>query len=218
MARSITAAVMMRQARELADQEPSPAAATAARVDRTECLGMLNASIGIWHGLLVKAIPERFEVSVNVSATGASSYALPDAHLMTLGVDFEFTSNSFWPLKRVQFQERTRYDLTADVAEGYYLKAATLVLVPSPPSGTYRHSYVACATPLVDDGDAVDGVNGWEMWPVYDLAVKMMIKEESDPSALIIERDKIKAEIEAAAADRDAATPMRVVDTRLKRY
>lgn len=205
---------MMRMAREIADQES--AAPANAFVDRTECLAHLNGSIGLWHGMLVDAVPERFEVEETITANGAAAYNLPALHFMTLGVDSLWGSTRV-PLKRVQFQDRTRYDATGD-AEGYYLKAATIVLVPKPTSGTYYHQYVTAAPVLVSDSDSVDGVNGWEMWPIYDLAVFMMSKEESDPSAVMIKRDKIEALMKAAAADREAANPMRVVDTRLRRY
>lgn len=206
---------MITRARELADQETSTP--STAFVDDTEALAQLNASVGIWHGMLVKAVPERFETSETITANGASSYNLPATHLLTLGVDYALSASSWYPLKRIQYQERTRYETTGDIAEGYYLRGATIVLVPAPTSGSYRHSYITCA-PVLVAGDSVDGVNGWEMWPVYDLAIKMMSKEESDPSALLAKQNEIKLEMEAAAADREAATPMRVVDTRLNRY
>lgn len=215
MARSVTAAAMILRARELADQETS--SASTAFVDDTEALAQLNASLGIWHGMLVKAVPERYETSEEITADGSASYALHATHLLTLGVDYQISANSWVPLSRVQYQERTRYDATGDIAEGYYLRGATLVLVPNPSSGTYRHSYITCA-PVLTANDTIDGVNGWEMWLTYDLAIKMLMKEESDPAALMAKQAEIKAEMEAAATDREAATPMRVVDTRLGRY
>jgi hypothetical protein len=215
MARDVTVTVLLRQARELADEET--ATPTVAFIDDTEALGMLNSSHGIWHGLLVKAVPERFETSETITGNGSAAYNLPARHLLTLAVDYQYSTNSFWPLTRIQPQDRTKYETTGDPAEGYYLKAATLVLLPNPSSGTYRHTYIQNAATLTAN-DSVDGVNGWEQWLVYDVAIRMMIKGKHDPSALIIERDKLKAEIEASAADRDAGTPMRVVDTRLRRY
>jgi hypothetical protein len=215
MARSVAASAIISRARELADQETSTP--STAFVDDTEALAWLNNSVGIWHGMLVKAVPERFETSENLTITGAASYALPATHYLTLGVDYQLGSTSWYPLNRIQYQERTRFETTGDIAEGYYLRGATLVLLPAPSSGTYRHSYITAA-PVLLAATEVDGANGWESWLVYDLAIKMMSKEESDPSALLAKQAEIKAEMDAAAADREASTPMRIVDTRLNRY
>lgn len=215
MARSVLASAIITRARELADQETSTP--TTAFVDDTEALAQLNASFGIWHGMLVKAVPERYETSETITATGASSYNLPSDHFLTLAVDYQLSSSSWMPLSRILPQERTRFDTTGDIAEGYYLRGATIVLLPAPASGSYRHSYITCAPTLLSS-TAVDGANGWESWLIYDLAIKMLTKEESDPAALLAKQAEIKMEMEAAASDREAATPMRVVDTRLGRY
>jgi len=215
MARSLSAATIIRQAREIADQQT--AAASVARVTDTECLGQLNTLLGIWHGMLVKAVPERFEEEQTITADGATSYDLPADHFLTLGVDALWGTQRM-PLERIQYQERTRYEATGSDAEGYYLKAATVVLVPAPSSGTYYHQYVTAAPTFTATSDTVDCVNGWESWLVYGLAIHMLGKEESDATLWVAKQLEVKAEIDAAAADREAARPMRVVDTRLARY
>lgn len=215
MARSVLASAIISRARELADQETSTP--STAFVDDTEALAQLNTSLGIWHGMLVKAVPERYETSETITATGASSYNLASDHFLTVGVDYQMSSTSWVPLPRILPQERTRFETTRDIAEGYYLRGATIVLLPAPPSGTYRHTYITCA-PTAISSTSIDCVNGWESWLIYDLAIKMLTKEESDPAALLAKQAEIKMEMEAAAADREAASPMRVVDTRLGRY
>lgn len=204
---------MITMARALAD-EKTAAPATAFITD-VEALADLNASVGIWHGMLVDAVPERFEAEATITATGAASYALPSTYYQTLGVDALWGSQRM-PLKRIQFQDRTRYELTGE-AEGYYIKAATIVLAPAPSSGTFYHQYVTAA-PVLVAATTVDGVNGWEMWPVYDLAIKMLAKSETSADALLQKQAELKTLMMAAAADRETANPMRVVDTRLGRY
>lgn len=200
----------MTQARELAENESD-----ADNVDRSECVGYVNASLGQWHGIVAKAVPERFEAEQTITADGSASYALPSNYYQTIGVDFELSDDVWAPLARVMPGERNMLSGTGD-AIGYRIKAATVVLMPKPSSGTYRHLYVTAAPVLSADGDTFDGVNGWEQWVVYDVAWKILVKEGSTEEAdrMARERDRIQAEIEAAAADRETANPMRVVDVR----
>lgn len=180
---------------------------------------MINASLGAWHGFIAKAVPERYEAEQIITADGSTSYPLPADHYQTIGVDYQLTSNCRVALKRLMVQERNAYSTDQNVqAEGYRLKGTTLVLLPPPSSGTYYHVYVTAAPVLTQPSDSIDAVNGWEEWIVYDVAIKMLLKEESDASALIAERNKIQAEMEAAAAEREAGQPSRVVDTRTGRW
>jgi hypothetical protein len=196
--------------REQADMEET---GTAAFVDDPELLRMINASIGIWHGMLVEAMPERFEVSA--SFTGAASVALPANYYITLGVDFQESASRYVTLHRVLYQERNRFETTsASPAVAYYVSASSLFLLPAPTGGTYRHSYISHAPELVVGADTIDGVNGWEQWIVYDVAMKMREKEESNVTNLSREKDKIQTEIEQAAHDRIIGSPHRVIDTR----
>lgn len=53
---------------------------------------------------------------------------------------------------------------------------------------------------------------GWEEYGVLDAAIKAVVKEESDPSALMAQKAQLMARIRGAAADRDSGEPARVVD------
>lgn len=217
MARSVTCETLKRQIRELADQETD--APTQSPVDDAELLGMLNASLGLWHSKVAQADPERFESEDTIVADGSTAYDLPADYYKTLGVDYLYSDNAYWPLDRVLFQERTSFDVGDGLyAAGYRVKGASLVLIPAVNSGTYRHTYVTCAPVFTSDADTLDGCNGWEQWIVYDCAIKLLIKEGSteEAAALVPERDRIEAEINAAAADREAATPRRVAGTRAR--
>lgn len=188
-------------------------------VDDTELDGMINTSLGIWHGMVVRAVPERYEATDTISANGATSYALPADHLATLGVEYQSSSSEYIDLERVMFHDRNKYgQTTSSMALGYRLSGTAIVLIPAPSSGTYRHVYVTAADVLASDSDTIDGVNGWESWIVYDCAVKMLQKEESDASQVMKDRDRLWREIEAAAVDRELANPKYVVDTRTKRW
>lgn len=59
-----------------------------------------------------------------------------------------------------------------------------------------------------------DGINGWEDFIIYDVAAKMVIKEERDPGPYLAQRAYVEARIKALAGSRDQGMPEHVVDTR----
>lgn len=63
------------------------------------------------------------------------------------------------------------------------------------------------------DSTSLDGISGWEEYVVVDAAIKAMIKEESDPSALMSRKMELKQRVIDSAANRDASLPSRVTDT-----
>jgi hypothetical protein len=59
----------------------------------------------------------------------------------------------------------------------------------------------------------LEGINGWDEYVIVDAAIKCLIKEESDPSALMATKQNLLARVESAAANRDSAIPERISDT-----
>ncbi len=203
----------------MADMEVS---GSNAFVDDTELEGMINASFGLWYQKVASACPERFEKDPpqSITADGSLSYTLPSDYGYTLAVEYQAQSGVYVDLPRISFRDRNKYSnaSTSGPAIGYRLGNGVLALLPAPLSGAYRHWYVPTA-PVLGDGTggtvtSFDGVNGWEEWIVYDVAIKMLVKEESDASQLILERAKIEKEVNAAISDRDLMNPRAVVDTR----
>lgn len=214
MASTVLYSMLKRQAREVADVETS--APEEAHVDDTELLDRFNASLKIWHGKVTRACPELYEDEDIITADGSAGYNLPADYFSTLGVDYEYGTDAFIPLDRLMVPERNKYPGNG-LAVAYRLKGDQIALYPRPTSGTYRHLYITTATPFVDNGSSsVNGVNGWEQWLVYDVAVYILNKAKIDSSAEVAERERLDKEMQIAAADRDAGTPMRVVDTRTK--
>lgn len=218
MARTVSRGDIKLQAKNLADRSEDDV--TSGFVTDAILNRWFNTSLGIWHGMVAKAEPERFEAASPqlITGTGAESYALPADHLWTIGVDFRLTSTCDVPLEQILVQERSAFDRApVDQACAFRIKGNTLVLLPPPSSGTYVHHYVTTAPVTTADADVIDCVNGWERWLVLDLARQILRKEESDTSDIMMERGEIKAEIEAAAQQR-SLMPSRIADTRLRKW
>ncbi len=80
-----------------------------------------------------------------------------------------------------------------------------------------RLLYVPLPTLPTQDADTIDGVNSWEDSIVIDVAMKMMAKEESDISALLIRKKALTDRLEAEVSNRDAGNPSRIVNVQGKR-
>ncbi len=212
MARTVTLLELRTQARELADMEETGAEAF---VSDTELTGYANAYLAEWHSRLVKATPEVFETTETITATGAASYALPADHYKTLLVESELSNNQRYALKRLLPHERNKWRIGQNSsALGYFRSGDSLVLFPNPSSGDYIHTYAKAYTKLSADTDTVDGVNGWEQWISFSMAIRMRLKEDVDASQLLGERARIEAEIDSFSKDRELANPKRIQDTR----
>ena len=90
----------------------------------------------------------------------------------------------------------------------YRLHAGMLWITPQTPSNfCIQMWYAPELTPLVELADVVTVAQGWEELIELDMAIKAMVKEESDPSVLVLARqDTIKRVMELAAV-RDAGGP-----------
>jgi hypothetical protein len=72
--------------------------------------------------------------------------------------------------------------------------------------------YAPRLVPLVALTDVVEGVSGWEEIIELDMAIKALVKEESDPSALIAARNETVQRVVNLAATVDVGAPESVRD------
>ncbi len=209
--RNVTLAQIRTRARELADQS------NVGRpfVSEVNLNSMINASIGQWHSFVLRATPERFEAEQTITADGSAFYALPDDYFGTMAVDY-LNGNERVELRRAMFHERNDHGVaaTSGQAEAYRLAGDSLYLLPAPTSGTYYHVYVTVAPVLTDANDTLDGINGWEQWIVYDVAIQLAGKEGTVGPWLLNQRKSIEMEMVKAGKQREMANAARVQDVR----
>lgn len=89
------------------------------------------------------------------------------------------------------------------------------------PTPSAVHTVTAWIIPtapvLVQASDTFDGINGFEDWVIHDVAIYLKQREESDPSVLMAERDRIASRIKATLG-RKHASPSRVRDVRRRGF
>jgi hypothetical protein len=212
---SITLLELRTQARQLADRENSNF------VTDTELNNYVNSAIAELQDLLIAAYGSDYYMSsYNFTTTlNQDAYALPADFYKLCGVDAAITSNEFATLRPFNFNERNRNDsfatwgLMTGPSIRYRLRGNNLVFSPSPDAPyQIRLWYTPLAVKLVADSDVLADLNQYSDFVIYDAAVKMLIKEESDPTVLIMEREKCAKRIQEMAQNRDIGEPESVSD------
>jgi hypothetical protein len=148
-------------------------------------------------------------------------FALPTDLYKLLGVDLQTNGapNGWLTLRPFNMAERNRNwrpnaaPIVGFTSLRYRLHGTNLWLTPLPASGqTLRIWYVPRLATFTGDTDTLDGISGWTEYVIVDAAIKCMVKEESDPSALFAQKAALLKRIEEAAGNRDEGAPPTVSD------
>lgn len=203
-------------------------------VTKTEWNMYINQSYFELYDLLVQKYGNDYFVAepVEFVTTGANEYDLPNGtnysaakpFYKLMGVDLNIAAgNIAWlTLKKYEFISRNKYvypQLTTNFlgvgSLQYRLVGGKLHFIPTPAAGQQiRMWYIPRLTTLLQDNDIADGVSGWLEYVAVDAAIKALQKEESDITALMVEKQALIARIEAAAENRDAGEPETISKTR----
>ena len=180
----------------------------------------INASYAELYDLLVSKFGSDYFVAPvhNFSTSpNTDTYPLPDDFYKLLGVDYQIDSKKWISLKRFEFGERNlpqTWDVYSNQFTRYRVFGNNILLSPTPNGiQALRAWYIPLPDQLVSDSDSFSGINGYEEYVVIDAAIKMLTKEESDISALLVEKQAMKKRIEDMADSRDVAFPATVQDT-----
>ena len=157
-----------------------------------------------------------------VTVADQADYPLPTTFYKLSGLDLTVGGIDY-TLERFMFRERNRWQSASPVLVynsnipnfRYRIVGANLRISPVP-TAVYNMTlhHVPRITPLVLDADEVANeiLDGWTEYVVIDCAIRCLIKEESDVTALTERLAMMRTRIENMAPDRDAAEPERVVD------
>lgn len=213
MARTRTLVNLRAEVRDRADIENS------LHITDAQITRYINQSCAALHGLLVD-VCEEFFLEAAESAAPA-----PTNNITTIpaGTNF-YKLAAFWVVvhgKRVHIERYTQANFPSLVdltGPPYYYRVVSdtnenIIVVPALPTGaTIGIARINAFADLSVDGDTFNGRDGWEEWVVLDAAIKCMVKEESDPAALMAERERCQTRILSQAKSRDLARPDRVRD------
>jgi hypothetical protein len=180
----------------------------------------INASYAELYDILVSRFDDYFSTTATFTLSGgANSYALPSDFYKARGLDLQVNGSDWATVRAFNFQERNaRGRATSRLAYGfrnvtYRVMGSNLKFLPEDnAAGTYRFWYIPRFTPLASDSSQMGDVLDFEEYVVVDAAIKCLIKEESDPSALMAIKEQLKQRILSMAADRDVGEPEKISD------
>lgn len=200
-------------------------------VTDTELNAYINASYGECYDILVSRFEDYFlylDPSTQkppqfTLTAGQNTYALPSDLYKLRGIDVLVNSPNDWnTVSRYNFGERnSRSRVVNRLQYGlrnlyYRVIGSKIFFLPEDQSdGTYRLWYVPRVTKLSADTDDTAGtILDFEEYVVVDAAIKCLLKEESDPSALMAIKEQLKGRIQSMASERDAGSRERIGNVR----
>tara|TARA_Y100001937_G_C7131038_1_gene337391 strand:- start:1178 stop:1882 length:705 start_codon:yes stop_codon:yes gene_type:complete len=202
-------------------------------VSDEEIKDYLNSSIAELHDFLVKSYEDYFVSTKTYNAPLAEAGAdLPTSSdgggefYKALGVDFD-SGGATSTLKSYSFSDRNIYNTPYTVFDQlarpmYKIEGSKIKLIPNnSQSGTLTLFYVPVA-PAFPDTTASNEINfvvpGYAEYVVVATAIRMLMKEESDVSALERERQQLASRIIRAITPRDASGSDSIRDVRKARF
>lgn len=215
MADNITLAELKRRARERADMENSEF------ISDSELTSYINTAYLALYDILVSRFEFYYTKQLEFTIPqNEAEFLVPNDFYKLDGLDFKLGAgqDGWTTVTKWNFKERNRnrsllrLDYRNVNPRQYRLIANKIDIQPKDrAAGDYRLFYTPRATRLANDSDTVDAVNGWEDYIVLVAAMKMLAKEESDISAIVLEIRDIEDRIEAMSQNRDDE-PERVTD------
>lgn len=162
------------------------------------------------------------------TVAGTASYALPADFCAVISVDIFVvpgaTDVGSAVRSATRFQEEQRNMFRFWPTGGwtqispifYDLQGPNITFIPLPQAAhSVNINYVPIAAALVDGGDAIDSINGWDEWIVLDVAIKLLQKGNKTEriAQLMPYLQRQEARILAAAPQRDLTGTERVHET-----
>lgn len=157
---------------------------TNAEVDRD-----LNQGYKELYGFLVRHGMHRAETLYTITTDGSKSYALPDDLYAMLTVHRVESDDTAVRLPRHDVRVRVGTAFNSGFANSYRVVGKDIEFNPVSSGETVEVKYIPVPGDLVSDADQLDGVLGWEEYPILYAAVKMLQKEGSHNAAAALRSD-----------------------------
>jgi hypothetical protein len=191
--------------------------------DDADLIPKINDSYSELYDLLVTKFEDYFTTNFTFSiASGDDGYNMPMGIYKVMGVDKQITGpTDYITLPKFNFMERNKWNSTIGLIAlngfplvSYDWVGGRLKIIPAAnASGNYQMWYVPSCPELVNDSDSIlYDLQRWSTYIVVDVAIKLMVQEESNADYLIMQKDKLIARINASAINRDAGQGERVTD------
>jgi hypothetical protein len=199
-------------------------------VTDVELTSYINNSLSELDDLLISRY-EDYKLStasgvITIAQDGYNKFALPADFLKLRGCDRQVDGDAhhFMTMQRFGLQERNKnaYPVLRAAYGSYSLlyrvEGRNIVVVPADNSAaTYRVWYVPQYILLVAPSDTLQpymDTQAWCEYAIVDVSIKVLAKQNLDPSIFMAQKDALIKRVEAMAANLDAGSAAKTVDTR----
>lgn len=161
----------------------------------------------------------------------SNTISIPSNLFKLRGVDFQNASQGqqaplWYTLYEFQLPERNRNNNVVNniltpygkLRLSFRLADASIIIIPQiEAGGTYQIWYTPKYVPLVQSTDTLTiqmDTQAWVEYAVVDCCIKILNKQNMDPTGFMAEKSALLTRINGAARNRDAAGPKRVANVR----
>lgn len=191
-------------------------------IEDSEWKVYINNSYAELYDILVSRFEDYYSSQLTFTiGTTEIKKALPSDFYKFRGLDFNISGNDYITVRKFNFEERNKINrvLTRGLRgvsdRQYRVMGQEILIYPTDKApGTYKMWYIPRFTPLALGTDVLTDIMDFDEYITTDAAIKALVKEESDPSALMIHKTELKSRIEALASSRDTQ-PDRISDVTL---
>lgn len=177
-----TLADLIEGGKQLSDKADDP------QVSNETWVNWVNDEIKELHRIVRTAFADTFfETLAFTLAANTHVYTLPDDFLAIKGLTFRPNTTNAVTIRRFNYAERNDYVPAVDVG------------------GPYELDYIPAPTLLVDDADELQvELEPWDEYIKIGIAIKALVKEESDTSDLVERRNLMRQDIESSVNNDEA--------------
>lgn len=220
MAKNVTLTQLLASCRNQADMENSTFIS-----DANLTVLINNSADALWD-LILNQNPDFSVSSKTFTLTGSSdSQTLETDFYRLRGIDDLSNSDHPCSVRPFNWAERNDYSYNRILTQPQYFSPVFYILSgntikftpPNMAQRDYKAWYNPARADLAAGGDTFDSVNGWDEFVIYDVAIKMLSKEESSTTGL----ERLKADtlkrILTGIPNRDMSQPKKIVRIRSRR-
>lgn len=178
----------------------------------------INEGLGELHRLIIKENKDFFRsIKSYITTANVKQYQLPDDFYELSGVD-AFINSYIYSVPRFTNSQRNYYsfNIIYPWLVGYELTGNFIVFQSFPTSQVqFNINYIRQFDLMSNNNSHIDQMipKGWEKYVILYAAIYCKLKEESDPSFLEKQLDKISIDIKSDCKSRDSNLPVCLLPT-----
>jgi hypothetical protein len=187
----------------------------------TELIRYVNLAKRDLYNQIVQVNEHYFTTTSNINVVGSTdTYALPADFYKLDGADLQIAQDRYLSLRPFMFAERNKFrsglaisSAPAGLVFKYLLVGNSIRFLPMPQqTATVQIWYTPTPTVITSFADTVETIVGGDEYMSLYVAMAMLLKEESDVTALDNKRREVLEQLKVVLRQRDIGSPKYITD------